>query len=283
MTRTVFISHAGADAIKAITVADLLSAGGVRIRLDREEVQAGDSFLTFMEHSLVDSDYCLLLWSRNAASQPWVTVEWEAALYRSVEEKRSFLVVARLEDHPLPGLLACRLRVDLFPDWQPGISQLIHLWQSDREVEHRTHRPVASARGIEAFDSGLTQVFVTSAAFGITVPVRTALEFPAGVLLDRLVSSFKLPKSFDHEGRVGVRFDYTLARGDRTLDRAVPLSAQGVQENDVLWLETTMTPYSQSEPVRGRLTAAVLRHSSEEIGRQYLAEVIARNGLGRHL
>jgi TIR domain len=284
MAQTVFVSHAGADTAQAITVADLLSSAGVHTLLDRREVRPGDSFLAFMEQSLVDSDYCLLLWSRNAAGQAWVTMEWEAALYRSVHERRSFLITGRLEDCPLPALLACRLRVDLFPDWQPGVGQLISLWQCDREIERSTKRPVANAVGMDSLAPGSTQVFITSAVFGITVPVRTALEYPTGILLDRVVKDFRLPHSFDHERRIGVRFDYALARGDRTLERAVALNVQGVQENDILWLETTMMPYSTAEPVRGRLTGAVLRHGFEEmteLAQRHFAETVSRNGLGR--
>ena len=87
MTPTVFISHAGGDTPCASEVADSMRGAGIAVRFDRAEATLGDSFLSFMEDSLHASDYCLLLWSRRAASTPWVQMEWESALYRSVAEK----------------------------------------------------------------------------------------------------------------------------------------------------------------------------------------------------
>ena len=105
MASTVFVSHAGADALRAAAVAGLLTASGLDVRYDRDELRLGDSFLAFMNDALSVSDYCLLLWSRQAAATPWVQLEWEAALYRSVNEKHGFLVVGRLEDIAAPALL----------------------------------------------------------------------------------------------------------------------------------------------------------------------------------
>ena len=82
MAKVVFISHAGADSPKATIVAGLLTQAEIDVRFDRQELSLGDSFLAFMESALSNADYCLLLWSCNAASTPWLRVEWEAALYR---------------------------------------------------------------------------------------------------------------------------------------------------------------------------------------------------------
>jgi hypothetical protein len=84
-----------------------------------------------MEKALSRSDYCLLLWSRTAAQRSWVKIEWEAALYRTVEESRHFLVIGRLEPWPLPVLLRPRLLIELFPELRPGVDELIDIWRKD--------------------------------------------------------------------------------------------------------------------------------------------------------
>src|SRR6185369_3885942 len=117
---------------KAREVASLLSEAGLAAKLDREELSLGDSFLNFMESGLTECDYCLLLWSEAASRRAWVQVEWEAAFYRSVTEKRAFLVVGRLQEYKLPALLAPRLMVDLFPEARPGVGLLIKTWRDDR-------------------------------------------------------------------------------------------------------------------------------------------------------
>jgi hypothetical protein len=94
-------------------------------------------------------------------------------------------------------------------------------------------------------------VYVTSETFGVTVPLKTNLDEPAGLYLDRVVAALKLPTMLDHQGRVGVRFSYRLLNGDASLDRAVSLRAQNVKDKAVLWLESTLTPYSVGTPLRG--------------------------------
>jgi hypothetical protein len=294
MAKTVFISHAGADSAKAAVVAGLLGHAEIDVRFDRQELHLGDSFLTFMESALSSADYCLLLWSRHAASTPWVRVEWETALYRSIQQQQSFLVVGRLEDAPLPALLGPRLRVDLFPEWQPGTGQIVDTWHADREAERQTQRPVASAASTTLVAQGPATVYITSDEFSITVPLEADLEEPAGVYLDRLITGFKLPRVLDYEGRMGVRFGYRLMKGDQPLDRGLPLAVQGVPDKGVLWLETTMTPYSHSEAVHGSFKPAVFRggHSRmegneksrvEALARQEFVAAIRRNGLGGRL
>lgn len=302
MATVIFLSHAGSDSPNAAAIALELTAAGIEVHFDRQELRLGDSFLAFMEKALSASDYCLLLWSRHAALTEWVRLEWEAALYRSVQEKRSFLVTGLLENVPLPALIAPRLRVDLFPELQPGLGQIIETWRADREAETQTHRPVASASFHEFPVPGSETIYVTSEAFGITTPLKANLEAPAGLYLDRIITGFKLPKVFDHEGLVGARFSYRLMHQDKPLDRATPLAAQNVKDKAVLWLETTITPYSQSEPLHGTLQSMAFRelnfgledecinHDSkgnakpdiltEELARKAYSSAVMRSGLG---
>lgn len=282
MPGTVFISHAGADSQMALSVSDKLSNAGIGVRLDRHESTPGYSFVAFMEQSLADSDYCLLLWSRRAAQQAWVAVEWHAALVKAVKEQRAFIVTARLEEFPVPTLLASRLYVDLFPDLGAGVDRLLSLWHSDGAAERAAERPVASAP-LAVTAGGPDEVFVTSEVFGITVPVRTSLAYPAGALLTRVVSEFGLPSSMAHEGRAGVRFDYALSFAKNVLASDVPLRDQGVAEHSILWIETTMVPFAAGTVVGGRLQSVTLRGSNPaQIGdaKRWLRDEIARNGLG---
>jgi hypothetical protein len=176
------------------------------------------------------------------------------------EEKRAFLLAGRLEATPLPALLAPRLRVDLFPELQPGIRQVVDTWRGDREAETITQRPVAASPLSRPADPERNTVYVTSEAFGITVPVKADLDAPAGVLLDRIVDRARLPKVWQYEGRIGVRFSYTLMNGEQELDRGRPFSAQNVVDKSVLWLKTRMSPFSDAAPMEGSLTAMTFRN-----------------------
>jgi len=260
MPSTVFISHAGPDALRAADVARVLTQADIRSRFDRAELTLGDSFLRFMNQALDTSDYCLLLWSRQASATPWVELEGEAALYRSVREKRSFLVIGRLEEVAVPSLLGPRLRIDLFPDLEPGMTALVNTWRADRTAETDSGKPVGAPWVENSAAVGeATTVYIDSEQFSMTAPVGVKLEEPAGALLDRVVASFGLPRELSYSGKLGVRFSYRLFDRESVLARTRSLMEQGVAAGRVLTLETTMTPFSSSAPVQGQHSATVFR------------------------
>ena len=259
MAKTVFVSHAGADAPQAATVANLLTTSGVDVRYDRDELRLGDSFLAFMNSALTASDYCLLLWSRHAAATPWVQLEWEAALYRSVREKQSFLVTGRLEDIAVPALLGPRLHTDLFPDVRDGMTVLLNTWQADRKAEKLAGKPVAAALTAEPITSAPNTVYITSEQFAITVPVPVDLQEPAAVCAERCITQLKLPRQLNHESGIGVRFTYRLVHEDEVLTQAQSLQEQGIAAGAVLSLQTTMSTFSTTTPLTGAHSSMTFR------------------------
>jgi len=260
----VFISHAGPDRALAASVASLLEARGIVPLLDRAMIDAGDDFLAFMESALGRARYCLLLWSGDAARSEWVGLEWRAALVRSVQEHRAFLVVGRLEALPLPNLLAPRLWVDLFPDLEPGVQTFADAWRADRAAEAVSGRPVVAA-GPPPEPAG-APLYLTSELFAFTRPIRANLSEPAGVLLDRALAELGLPRQLSYDGRVGVRFEYTLAHGDEPLERARALAAQGIEPGAVLGLRASLQPYAAATPASGALGQAVFRERAAPVG-----------------
>lgn len=281
MASTVFVSHAGADADRAGTVAGLLKAAGVQVRYDREELRLGDSFLTFMNDALTIADYCLLLWSKHASVTPWVQLEWESALYRSVQEKQSFLVVGRLEDMAVPILLGPRLRVDLFPALETGVTSLLKTWRDDRFAEKETGKPVAAARTVGATANLPDSVYVTSDQFSIAMPMHVDLSQPVAIIVERLIGELNLPRQLSHESGIGVRFSYQLALGEEVLARTQSLSAQRVQSGAVLWLQTTMTTFSATAPVGGAHTSVTFRAAGAGNAAEAAARELAETELVR--
>jgi hypothetical protein len=61
-----------------------------------------------------------------------------------------------------------------------------------------------------------SMVYVSSDAFGITVPVPVDLNAPAACVLDRVVARDALPRRWEYgDGKIGVRFTYTLITATR--------------------------------------------------------------------
>jgi len=256
----IFLSHAGSESQIAQRVADRLNQEGLEPVLDREKLEAGLSFISFMESALSTSDFCLLLWSAAAATRKWVDLEWQSALYRSVEEARAFLTVGRIDDHPLPHLLKPRLYVDLHPNLDPGLTELVRTWRDDRVAEDQSHKPVGSMQlASPAPDSG-DPVYLTSELFGITIPWRADLDAPAGLLLDSVQRAAELPSQLtDPRGRTGIRYDYTLMLEEQDLTRVKSLAEQGVRPKSVLWIRSQLTPFAVTQPQTGALAGAVFR------------------------
>lgn len=259
MPNSVFISHAGPDSGVALGVANELQAKGLEVEIDREQLRQGDRFLQFMEKALSECDYCLLLWSESASKGKWVAVEWEAALYRAIQESRRFLLIGRLDEQPLPALLGPRLRVDLFPGLYPGLTELLELWLEDVAAEDASGRKVANAKKQVSEDETGAAVYLTSELFGLTQPMKLDLDVPSGIHLDRVVADLALPKQLDHQGIMGVSYEYRLVHDDERLERAKSLAVQGVREGAVLWLEVEMKPFAKGQAVDGELGSARFR------------------------
>ena len=284
MGSTIFVSHAGSDSPKVAAIASALRAEHLRVRLDRDELRQGDSFLSFMEGALKTSDYCLLLWSRAASESDWVRVEWEAAFHRTVAEAQNFLVLGRLEDFPVPELLRPRLRVDLYPGIDTGIGRLIAMWREDERAEQATSRPVAPPKAeLHDADAGET-VYVTSELFGKTFPMKVNMSTPVGMILEDICARLSLPQQLDVHGRVGVRFRYSLVHGETVLRNDAGLNAQGLHAGDVLWLQTQTEPFSATEPVSGEPRKATYRGMRQadplQEAQRHLMSAVERLGLG---
>ena len=91
--------------------------------------------------------------------------------------------------------------------------------------------------------------------------MRVDLNAPAGLLLDRIVNSASFPKVLAWDGRIGVRFKYSLVMGEVPLDRAQSLAAQNVSDGSVVWLETQMKHFSDAKPEAGSSLDVTLRYS----------------------
>jgi hypothetical protein len=280
-TNLVFISYTNADRATASQVAASLKEAGIETLLDRQ-LAPGDSFVTYMERGIAAANYFLLLWSQAASDSKWVQAEWEAAFHRAIQLSGTFLVVGRLHELPVPTLLSPRVRIDLFPALQPGLEQLMQMWQADRRAEAIAQKPVAAPRSVELTSEGEETIYITSDAFGVTLPFNARLSAPAGVYLDRVVARLDLPTVLEHSPQMGVRFTYRLMHDKQPLERGLSLRQQGIENNSVLWLETTMEPFASAQPITGPIQPVVFRGEdsrSEIRARRHLQAVLADKGL----
>lgn len=289
----IFISHSGSEGEHANAVASQLEAAGIRTIVDLD-MAPGDDFVAFIDEALSKSDYCLLLWSQAAANRPYVLAEYRAAFARETVQRRIFLLVGRLDDHPTPPLLSTRVYVDLFPRLEDGVRRLVEFWSRDLAATQRVRKPVVPAPwrsgdclapdlaaqircdvSLESTDHG--EVYVTSELFDCMLPFAARFDQPAGALLERVRSRLDLPAAVPIRPNLGVTLSCALLNDVRRLDRTRSLGAQGVVTGSVLTLELTLAPFAGVEPVRSEGGRQVFRGNAPR--NDPVLELLVQRGL----
>ena len=99
--RRIFISYARDDGPRVEKDAALLRAGGARVFIDVQDIEAGSPWEPALESALAKCERVMVFWSRAAKGSTWVDREWRTALRLG---KR--VIPALLDDTPLPRELA---------------------------------------------------------------------------------------------------------------------------------------------------------------------------------
>jgi hypothetical protein len=120
----VFISHRGADAVLAETLANDIRAAGHRVWLDTWELSVGDLIVGRMNEGLLGSTYLIVCYS-SAGMAPWMNIEWMSVLARSLNGEGVKVLPARLSGKVAPAILAGTKYADLIRDWNEGVAALL--------------------------------------------------------------------------------------------------------------------------------------------------------------
>lgn len=213
----VFLSFAGGDRVMAERL---------RQDLEKRDIEAfvfppGGNLVLDINRALTQSDYFLLLWSQASVDRAWVDAEWSAAFARELQERRSFLFIARLDMTPLPPLLAPRRYLDAFDNnWDQFVNELASTCHQDGAVGE----PVLPAPHSMLTESGDVErpsidLYVRNRALSVAHVVAVPEE-STGRELQRLVrSALALPDIAERfGGAVGMRFHYQL----RNVDEPIP-------------------------------------------------------------
>jgi len=109
--RSIFISYARDDGPRVQKDAALLRAGGVRVFIDVQDIEAGAPWEAALESALEKCERVMVFWSQAAKRSTWVDREWRTALRLG---KR--VVPALLDDTALPPELAALQGIQRSPE-----------------------------------------------------------------------------------------------------------------------------------------------------------------------
>ncbi|MFD5825424.1 TIR domain-containing protein [Lentzea sp. NPDC060358] len=205
----VFLSFAGEDRRHAEHLRAELEERNVTAFLGETGETPGTAAAA-VDEALATSDYHVLLWSAGSARPEWAVEEWAAAFTREVTRRRAFLFIVRLDEEPLPPLLAPRKHIDLVD----AADRLVATWRADRKSE----LPVFPQPVPPAPDGPTVSLSVRSHDLGVTHVVMAPLHVTGAELYQVVFDALRLPtEQATFDGSTGMRFSYELFRQNESI------------------------------------------------------------------
>lgn len=146
----IFLSHANEDKEAARRLFRDLSKAGFSPWLDEESLIAGQDWQQAISEAIRQSQYFLFLVSNHSIDKIGVVQrelkEAEDQMLK-IPDDGVFIIPVRLADCELPtDKLKSRHQVDLFPDWDDGIKQLVKSISLHQRKERSKHRAAEIAK-----------------------------------------------------------------------------------------------------------------------------------------
>ncbi len=106
-----FLSHRSSEKKVVRQVASAIKTKGVGIWFDEEQLIPSQSLVEELDRALQNMTHYVLFWSRSCVDAPWVNRELRSAISRLVEKQIPLLIV-RLDDTPVPAIVADIFRIE---------------------------------------------------------------------------------------------------------------------------------------------------------------------------
>jgi hypothetical protein len=123
--RIAFLSHSSKDKSFVRHLAADLVAHGVKVWLDEQQILVGDSIPEKIAQGLAESDFFLIVVSRNSLESPWVKKELNGALVHEIERRKVRLMPIRFDDAPVPDSIIDKAYADFRGSYEDGFRTLL--------------------------------------------------------------------------------------------------------------------------------------------------------------
>jgi hypothetical protein len=137
----VFIAYVEEDLSYARKLYRTLEQSGFRPWLDKKRLMPGQNWPRAIETAIQTSDFFVACFSRRATSKRGsFHSELRYALFcaAKVPLDEIFLIPLRLDDCAVPGRISKQIQyLDLFPDWNAGVSRLVAVIRRQDESRRR--------------------------------------------------------------------------------------------------------------------------------------------------
>jgi len=123
--RIAFLSHSSADKTFVRQLAADLTANGISVWLDEQRIRVGDSIPEKIAQGLAESDYFLIGMSQKSSESAWVQKELNSALMSEVQRRKVHILPLKLDDSPMPAIIADKMYADFSKSYKAGLDALL--------------------------------------------------------------------------------------------------------------------------------------------------------------
>jgi HJR/Mrr/RecB family endonuclease len=134
---TVFVSYAYADSDNRLLTQllhDLRQRAQVHLWLDREQIDHGDDILSRISGGIAESDFFLLITSRQSIGRAWPQRELKLAFDRQARQQHSSIIPVLIDEALPPKDVQGLSIVSLVPDYEDGFQQLLRLFYPSEDT-----------------------------------------------------------------------------------------------------------------------------------------------------
>lgn len=123
--RVVFLSHSSKDKPVIRQLATDLTAEGVTVWLDEQNLHVGDSIPDGIAQGLAGSDFFLIALSESSVSSEWVKRELNTALMDAVAKRKVKVLPVLLSPAEIPMIIRDLKYADFTKSYRQGLSELL--------------------------------------------------------------------------------------------------------------------------------------------------------------
>jgi hypothetical protein len=172
-----FISYTSSDRALVQKLAKDLLDRGIGIFIDTWDIGPADSIIEKMEEGLNTSDFLLLAISAASLKSHWVRLELNSAQMRELDRKQITVIPLRLDESPVPTLLAQKRYIDFRSSYKTALNEVVAALLKRRPIQ-RSLIPVI----VYSPPHGPSRVLSRDTfAFGGPADYIEAIQLPYGV------------------------------------------------------------------------------------------------------
>lgn len=122
--RRIFLSHASVDKPFVEKLAEDLKKLDLEVWYDKWEIKVGEGILWKIEEGILESDYLVIVISKEAWESEWVRMEITSAWQKQIEKKGHYILPVYYRACEIPLFLRGIKYADFREDYEQGLQEL---------------------------------------------------------------------------------------------------------------------------------------------------------------